>query len=111
MTIPPFASGPDAVAFTNCKSFGDAGAHLALQAAQNYGSHNNRINVMTESVAGGFANQMLTPDPVESIATVQMMTGRESQNIAEAIGLAQQLIKIAQTTPPPTTASGVVPPA
>jgi len=103
MAIPNYESIGDATAAINTKSFCDAGSHLALQAAQNYGAHANRINVMSESVLGALTNQLVTPDPVEAISTVKMMTSRESMGIAEAIALAQQLVKGAQTTPPPTS--------
>ncbi len=102
MAIPVFESVGDAVAFTNAKSFGDAGAHLAIQAAQQYGAHNNRMNLLAESVMGQMMNRLGTPDPVEAISTQKLMSGRDSAGIVEAITLAQQLVKTAQTTPPVT---------
>lgn len=102
MAIPDFTSIADAVASTNAKAFGDAGANLALQGAQQFNAHNARLNLLAESVAGGWANRLLTPDPVEAISTVKLMTGRESLGIGEAIALVQQIMKGAQTTPPVT---------
>lgn len=103
MPIPVFESVGDAVAFTNCKSFGDAGAHLAIQAAQQFAAHNNRMNLMAESAIGQITNRMATPDPVEAISVQKLMTGRDSAGITEAIALAQVLVKAAQTTPPVTS--------
>ena len=102
MAIPTFESVGDVVAFNNAKAFGDAGAHLALQASQQFGAHNSRINLLGESVQAGWANRMQSPDPVEAVATQKMLTGRESMGISEAIALAQTLTKTAQTTPPVT---------
>lgn len=102
MPIPGFDSVGDVVAFNNAKAFGDAGAHLAVQAAQQFGAHNNRMNSLSESIHGQIANRMATPDPSEAISIQKMLTGRDSQGIAESIALAQQLVKASQTTPPVT---------
>ncbi len=102
MAVPNFESVGDAVTFTNAKAYGDAGANLAIQGAQQYNAHNSRINLLSESIAAQWANRMATPDPVEAISTQKLLTGRDSMGIAEAIALAQQLVKTAQTTPPPT---------
>ena len=102
MPIPNFDSVGDVVAFNNAKAFGDAGAHLALQASQQFGAHNSRMNQLAESVHGQMANRMATPDPAEAISVQKMLTGRDGQGIAETIALAQQLVKTAQTTPPET---------
>lgn len=103
MPVPNFDSVGDAVTFNNAKAFGDAGAHLALQAAQQFGAHNSRTNLLGESVQAGWANRMQSPDPIEAVATNKMMTGRESMGISEALALAQTLTKTAQTTPPVTS--------
>lgn len=103
MAIPQFESVGDVVAFNNAKSFGDAGAHLALQASQQFGAHNSRMNTLGESIQAGWANRMQSPDPVEAISVQKLMTGRDSHGIAEAVALAQILTKQAQTTPPVTS--------
>ena len=102
MHIPTFESCGDAVSFVNAKAFGDAGAHMALQAAQQYGATNSRTNLMAESALAQAINKMLSPDPVEAISTQKLLTGRDSSGIVEALALAQILTKAAQTTPPVT---------
>lgn len=102
MSIPNFESVGDATSFVNAKAFGDAGAHLALQAAQQYAAHNSHMNMMSESVFGAIANRLASPDPVEAISIEKLLSGRDSSGIAEAIALAQILTKQAQTTPPQT---------
>ncbi|MGB5288802.1 MAG: hypothetical protein WBN42_09960 [Ignavibacteriaceae bacterium] len=100
--IPSFESVGDGVTFTNAKAFGDAGAHLALQAAQQFATHNSRMNMLAESVFGSIANKMASADPVEAISVQKLMTGRDSAGIAESLALAQILTKQAQSTPPVT---------
>ncbi|MGB5288801.1 MAG: hypothetical protein WBN42_09955 [Ignavibacteriaceae bacterium] len=102
MPIPNFDSVGDAVTFNNAKAFGDAGAHLAVQAAQQFGAHNSRMNTLSESTQAMWANRMASADPVEAISVQKLMSGRDSQGIAETIALAQVLTKQAQTTPPVT---------
>lgn len=102
MAIPNYDSVGDATSAVNAKAFGDAGAHTALQAAQQLAAHNSRMNMMAESVYAQAANKMLAPDPVEAISVVKLLTGRESSGISEALSLAQTLVKTAQTTPPVT---------
>ena len=101
--VPNFDSVGDGVTFTNAKAFGDAGAHLALQAAQQFASHNSRMNIMAESVYGAIADKMASADPVEAISVQKLLSGRDSQGIAESLALAQVLTKAAQTTPPVTS--------
>ena len=103
MGIPDFKSVGDQVAFTNAKAFGDSGAHLALQSAQTFAAHNNRVNLIAEQALAGFMLRMLQPDPVEVAVSQKIMTGRGSSSIAEALAIAQQLVKAVQTTPPKTS--------
>ena len=102
MAIPDFTSVGDAVAFNNAKSFGDAGANLALQGAQAHNSNNDALATMRLSVSGLWANLMASPDPLEAAATRTILSGRESMGISEALALAQVAAKTAQTTPPVT---------
>ncbi len=102
MPVPSFESIGDAVVFNNTKAFGDAGANLVVQGSQQYNSHNSRVNVLSESVQAMWATRMVKADPVEAVSVQKMMTGRDSMGISEAVALAQQLTKTAQTTPPPT---------
>ena len=102
MPIPDFSSIGDAVAYTNTKAFGDAGANLAISGAQAHNSNADAMATLRVSISGTWANLMASPDPVEAAATTKMLTGRESQGIGESLALAQILAKAAQTTPPVT---------
>lgn len=103
MPIPSFDSIGDAATFLNTKVFTDAMNNAVVQGTQQYNAHGSRMNLLSESIQGGWANRIMTPDPVEAISTQKMLTGRDSMGIAEAIGLAQVLTKQAQTTPPVTS--------
>jgi hypothetical protein len=102
MAIPAFSSIPDSIGNTNAKAFADAGAAVALLQAQNSAAHANRVNVSAEGSLSAWTNRLVTVDLVESVAAQKMLTGREGTSMAETIALAQQLMKGAQTTPPPT---------
>lgn len=103
MPIPAFDTIPDAVANTNFKVYGDASAGVALLMSQNAASHSNRVGVLAENTIAAWANRLVKTDIVEAVSSTKMLTGRESQGIAEAVALAQQLMKGAQTTPPNTS--------
>lgn len=102
MPIPAFESVPDATANSNFKVYGDAGAAVALLQSQNAAAHANRVNVMAEGTMAAWANRMVTPDIIEAVSSMQLLTGRESSGIAESVAVAQMLMKGAQTTPPKT---------
>ena len=102
MAIPAFDSIPDAKANLNFKMFTDAAAAVPLLMSQNAAAHANRASVLAESLISAWGNRLVKVDIVEAVSAQKMLTGRESQGIAEAIALAQQLMKGAQTTPPPT---------
>jgi hypothetical protein len=102
MAIPDFTSSADAVVFNNTKMFGDAGANLALQGAQQYNAHGARVNFLSESNIAQWANRMATPDPVEAISTQKLLTGSDAQQQAVSIALAQALAKMVGNVPPVT---------
>lgn len=102
MAIPAFDSVPDAVANSNFKVYGDSSSAIALLQSQNAAAHANRVNTMAEGTLAAWANRMVSPDIIEAVSAQKLLSGRESQGIAEAIALAQVLMKGAQTTPPPT---------
>ena len=102
MAIPIFDSVPDAQCNLNFKMFSDAGSGVPLLQSQNAAAHANRVNVMAEGTLAAWANRMVSVDIVEAVAAQKMLSGRESQGIAESIALAQVLTKQAQTTPPVT---------
>lgn len=102
MPIDAFDSVPDAVLNTNFKTYGDASAAVALLMSQNSANHANRVGVLGENLVAAWGNRLVKTDIVEAVSATKMLTGRESQGIAESVALAQQLMKGAQTTPPGT---------
>ena len=102
MAIPDFSSVGDAQAAVNVKAFGDAAANLALASAQAHNSNLDSMATLRLSIAAKWANLLAVPDPVEVAASQKIMSGRESNSIAEALALAQILAKLGQTTPPVT---------
>lgn len=78
---------------------------LAEMAAINALSHQNRLQLLAESSMGQILNKMNNLDPAEanSIATVTNAgLANKLSELSAAIANTQQLIKGAQTTPPPT---------
>lgn len=102
MAIPAFESIPDAQANLNFKMHTDAACTVPLLQSQNAAAHANRVSVAAEGLLSAWGDRLVSVDIVESVAAQKMLTGREAVGIAEAIALAQQLMKGAQTTPPPT---------
>ena len=103
MAIPAFDSIPDAQANLNFKMFTDAAAAVPLLMSQNAAAHANRTGVIAESLVAAWGNRLVKVDIVEAVSAQKMLSGRESQGIAESIALAQVLTKGAQTTPPVTS--------
>lgn len=103
MAIPAFDTLPDAQGNLNFKMFTDAAAAVPLLMSQNAAAHANRVSVLAENLVSAWGNRLVKTDVAEAVATVKMLTGREANSIAEAIALAQQLMKGAQTTPPVTS--------
>ena len=102
MAIPAFDTIPDAQANLNFKMHTDAACTVPLLMSQNAAAHSNRIATRSESLLAAWGNRLVSVDINEAAAAQKMLTGRESQGIAESIALAQQLMKGAQTTPPVT---------
>lgn len=102
MPIPAFDTVPDAQVNLNFKMYTDASAGVPLLMSQNAGGHANRISVLAETITAAWANRMVKVDVNEAVAAQKMLSGRESQGIAESLALAQVLTKGAQTTPPVT---------
>lgn len=102
MAIPAFDSVPDSVGNTNFKCYGDTSSAIPLLQAQNAAAHANRVAVMAENHLNAWATRLVSVDIVEAVAAEKMLSGRQSQGIAESLGLAQIIAKAAQTTPPVT---------
>ena len=84
---------------TNFKVFGEMQAANAL-------SHQNRVNVIAEQGLAQFVKTMVEVDPTESRAVQGVLTGHATADTLAQLGSTiaglQQLVKTAQTTPPPT---------
>lgn len=102
MAIPAFDSIPDAQGNLNFKMHSDAACTVPLLQSQNAAAHANRVNTLAEGTLAAWSDRLVSVDVVEAVASTKMLTGRDSMSIAETIALVQQLMKGAQTTPPPT---------
>jgi len=88
----------DAVANNNLKAIAEMGTLNAL-------SHQNRCNLIAESSLGQILNRMNALDPSEAASISGVVSSDLSEKLGElsgAVANAQQLMKGAQTTPPPT---------
>ena len=88
----------DAVTNANFKSIAEMGTLNAL-------AHQNRLNLIAESSLGQILNRMNSLDPEEAASISGVVSSDLSEKLGEmsaAVANAQQLIKGAQTTPPPT---------
>ena len=78
---------------------------LAEQVASNTANHQHRLQLIAESSVGQIVNKMNAIDPIEAVATTTALRS-DLPGAISALGAAtatlQQLIKGAQTTPPPT---------
>jgi hypothetical protein len=78
---------------------------LAEQVASNTANHQHRLQLIAESSVGQIVNRMNSLDPAEAIAIGNVARADLSKEVAAlsaAVSSIQQLIKAAQTTPPPT---------
>lgn len=99
MAIPEPTSNMDAAWGLNIKMFSDAGAAIALQAANQIASHNSRMNQLGESVHAMWAERMASSDPIEAASIKQVLTGHAGGDNVLVGALAQILAKLATTTP------------
>jgi len=78
---------------------------LAEQVASNTANHQHRLQLIAESSVGQIVKNMNEIDPAEAVSVAATVRSDLSGAVA-ALGAAtatlQQLIKAAQTTPPPT---------
>lgn len=89
-----------AVANSNFKAAAEMGMYNAL-------SHQNRLNLLAEASLGKILKNMNELDPEEAASIAGVVASDLSEKIGElsaAVASAQQLMKGAQTTPPPTAA-------
>ena len=100
MPIPGPESMNDVIATTNIKMFGDAGSMLPLTSSQNATAHQNRMNVLAESIHAMHANKMASTDPVEAASIQKVLTGHDGQQGVISAAFAQIAAKLGQSTPP-----------
>ena len=78
---------------------------LAEQVATNTANHQHRLQLIAESSVGQIVNRMNSLDPTEA-AAISSVTSVDLAKILADLGSVvaslQQIVKTAQTTPPPT---------
>lgn len=92
------ASIVEAVANANFKT-------MAELSTQNSISHQNRLQLIAESSLSQQLNRMNALDPAEAASITGVVSSDMAEKLGElsaAVANAQQLMKGAQTTPPPT---------
>jgi hypothetical protein len=96
----------DVVANNNLKNIGEAGAFYAMLAMGDAVAHQRRTHVLSESILAAAVKGISEIDPLEAVSALKTLSGNDlAQNLAalgSAIAQIQQLVKGAQTTPPPT---------
>lgn len=102
MAIPDFSSVADSAAFNSAVAWGNAGANLALQAAQTHNNHNNAMATMRLSLAGVWAMKLAGLHPSAARSAQTILTGRDSHGVMESIAMAQIAAKVGRTVPPIT---------
>jgi hypothetical protein len=96
----------DSVSNVNTKNLGDAAAFAMGLAYNDAVAHQRAMNSIREASVGAVVKSLVEVDPTESVSVNKVLTGNDlagtlSQLVA-ALGVGQQLSKVAQTTPPPT---------
>lgn len=90
----------------NMKTLGEAVSFAAAQMMDNAVAHQNRLNLIAEASVGQIVKNMNEVDPTQAVAQVKQMTGNalaeELGQLGAVIAQLQQIMKGAQTTPPPT---------
>ena len=77
----------------------------AERATQNMDAHQQRLHLLAEASLAQQLNRMNSLDPTEAAAISGVVSSDLAEKIGElsgAVASAQQLMKGAQTTPPPT---------
>jgi len=107
MAITDPGSMADALYILNAKALADSGTQLLLANAQSLTAHMDQLRNITVAAVGRMQSDLVQPDPMEAAAAKQILTGDARLDTSVVPILAQILAKVAQTTPPPTTATGV----
>jgi hypothetical protein len=107
----------DSVANSNTKTVAEASAYamaqIFQQVALNFSeasASSNRRSAMADAAMGQVLKKMGEVDITEAIAIAKAVPSDLSGQLAQlgaVIAQVQQVVKTAQTTPPPTTATGV----
>lgn len=85
----------DAVAMDNVKTVAGSPSFYASIAMGDAVDHQRRVRALAEGALSCALTKMMSMDPAEAVSIVKMMSGND-------IAAAQQAVKAAQTTPPPT---------
>jgi hypothetical protein len=94
------------VAGANFKVLGDVPAILTKMGLENAISHQNRVNVLSETALAAALKGLSEVDPTEAKSLQALFTGNQVAEQIASLGAAvaglQEIVKAAQTTPPPT---------
>lgn len=77
----------------NAVSFSSAAAALALSSAQGLISHQSRLNMMSEQSIAEMGRKLIVQDPVQIVATKELLYGDTKIDLSAAIALAKAMIK------------------
>lgn len=92
----------DSVADSNIKTIAEAGAHSIALSFQNAVAHQARINALSEQYLSVALKNAHEVDPAEAVALAKAMGTSNLGDFGAIIAALQQIMKGAQTTPPPT---------
>lgn len=96
----------EAVTVANVKTIAEMAAWSTAQSMKDQISHANRVNVLAETYLARALKSADEVDPEQAAATLKLLTGNDIAQMMSTLGSVvaslQQLVKAAQTTPPPT---------
>lgn len=99
-------SAVEAVNVANVKTVAETSAWTAGQSMVNQIAHQNRVNVLAESLLSVACKNLHEVDPMQAVSAVKALTGDDIAakvaNLVGALSSNQQGVKAAQTTPPVT---------
>jgi len=96
----------DAVTNSNFKNVAEAPAFYAGLAMGDAVAHQRAVNAVREAALAAALKNFADIDPLEAVSALKVISGNDLAQQLSAMGSAiaqiQQLMKGAQTTPPPT---------
>ena len=94
------------VAGANFKVLGDTPVILTNMGLENAISHQNRVNVLSETALAAAIKGLSEVDPAEAKSLQSLFTGNQVAeqlaNLGASVAAIQEIVKAAQSTPPPT---------